>query len=102
MNKTTTIARREYYVLGTSIKYALEILAPHMPKDANGSWHCEVRIVGENVPDGLKSIEVGGDDSYQSLLLALKVAKAQMESLNKHLGSKLRLYEDSITDLYLE
>ena len=102
MEKNTVIAWREYYVIGTSNRYRVEIFAPYQPIDASGGWRCEIKIKGEGVPEGLEEIEPGGSDSYQALVLAFKMAKAMIESLNKHLNFGLRLYNDSDDNLFLD
>lgn len=102
MIAATVIAQREFFVLGTSKRYKLEVYAPCRPPNDNGNWLCEIKMHGDNVPEGLDSIKAGGTDSYQALHLGLKMAKTLVLTLNRdYLDSKLRLY-DSTDDLYLD
>lgn len=94
-NKSVIVARRTFFEADNKkIKYKLEIFAPK--KAANGSYNTSVKFRG--APDHLRSADVGGNDSMQSLLLAIEVARTHIELLNEHLDLKLRYFDDE-TDL---
>ena len=90
-NKSAIIAQRTFFEIDNKkIKYKLEFFAPK--KVANGSYNTSVKIRG--APDQLRSMDAVGNDSMQSLLLAIEVAKTHIELLNEHLDFKLRLFDD--------
>ena len=91
------IATRTLYVLGEkSNKCLVEIYAPAI--NQYGTYDCEVRI--ENAPEGLNKMIAGGSDSYQALILAVKMLNGMINVYNKnYMNSKLRWFNDSETDL---
>lgn len=94
-NRRVIVAQRTFFeTANKKIQYKLEIFAPK--KVANGSYNTSVKIRG--APVHLRSMNVGGNDSMQSLLLAIEVARTHIELLNEHLDFKLRIFDDE-TDL---
>jgi hypothetical protein len=85
-----------YDVSDKTKKYNVHVFVPNLIAD--GSYECEIQI--ENAPDGLNHIAVGGVDSYQALLLAIKTLHTMVEVFNKKfLKSKLRWQDDANFDL---
>ena len=91
------IATRTLYVLGENSNMCLvEIYAPTI--NQYGTFDCEVRI--ENAPEGLNRMVAGGSDSYQALILAVKMLDGMINAYNKnYMNSKLRWDDDANLDL---
>ena len=93
---TKPIATRTLYEIDNPEKtYLVEIFAPKL--SADGLYRCEVRI--EHAPQGLNQMFIGGSDSYQALILAIKSLHVMVDVFNKKfLGSRLR-WENGSDDL---
>jgi hypothetical protein len=100
--KPNVIASRVLYDLrDPNKKFVVEIFSPAEAPDTNGSWRCEVRIIGG--PDGLHKMFAGGNDSYQALTSALTIIQAMVYRLNEEvLNGNLRFLEDADLDLHLK
>lgn len=91
------IASRTLYVVDNpTTTIVVEIFEPK--ENLSGAYECEIRI--QDAPEGLGRMVAGGSDSYQALLLGIKMLSTMVDVFNTDfMDSKLRWHDDSVLDL---
>jgi len=84
------IAERTYQVKSQdleSFEVTVSISTPFIDdNDLDGDWQCEYRITGGKMDVRRK---IHGGDSFQSLLLCIKLLESEIKSLKNTLGNSI-------------